>query len=178
MMRVVVAALLFSLCACTPTDARGKPDAQKPAPITEPAQGESLFQNKGTVVVHAPGGDQTFAVELAITPKERERGLMHREQLADDAGMLFLFEREKVQSFWMKNTRIPLDMVFIAQDGTIAGIVENAEPLTLTSRNVALPSRYVLEVNGGLCRKRGIAAGQRVRFEGVPVDKVDARVLQ
>ena len=174
-MRVVVATAFLLVSACTPSEARGKPTAPSTtSAVAEPA----LFARKGTVVIHVPVGDQSYAVELAITGKERERGLMHRDALGEDAGMLFVFEQERVQSFWMKNTLIPLDMIFIAGDGTIAGIVENAEPLTLSSRKIDQPSRYVLELAGGIARKRGIAAGQRVRFEGVPPELVDARTLQ
>lgn len=93
---------------------------------------------------------------------------MFREQMDDDAGMLFLFDKMEVQSFWMKNTRLPLDMLFLDESGTIVGIVENAEPLSLTSRSVGLPSRYVLELNGGTSRRLGIEAGQKTRFVGVP----------
>lgn len=93
---------------------------------------------------------------------------MFREHMDEDAGMLFLFDKMEVQSFWMKNTRLPLDMLFLDESGTIVGIVENAEPLSLTSRSVGLPSRYVLELNGGTSRRLGIEAGQKARFLGVP----------
>jgi uncharacterized membrane protein (UPF0127 family) len=166
---VVIAALAI---ACTPTEAkRAHPDQEKSA-------ADAMFQKHGDVVIKTHDGDARFSVELAITNKERERGLMFRDKMDDDAGMLFLFEREKVNSFWMKNTHLPLDMLFISSDGTIVGIVENAEPLTLTGRSVGKPSRYVLELNAGTCAKRGIATGQHVRFEGVPTELVDPRVLQ
>ncbi|MBI1949427.1 MAG: DUF192 domain-containing protein [Deltaproteobacteria bacterium] len=102
---------------------------------------------------------------------------MFRERLDADAGMLFVFERTKVQSFWMKNTRLPLDMIFIDDDGTIAGIVEDAEPLTTISRRVPKPSRYVLELMAGSARARGLAVGQRVTFEGVPPSLVSPALL-
>jgi uncharacterized membrane protein (UPF0127 family) len=82
--------------------------------------------------------------------------------------MLFLFADTAERSFWMKSTLIPLDMVFVDEGGTIVGIVERAEPRTLTPRTVGKPSRYVLEVNGGWAASHGVRAGDRVRFENVP----------
>jgi uncharacterized membrane protein (UPF0127 family) len=119
------------------------------------------------VVVHADGRDVNFQVELARTEPEREKGLMFRERLAPDAGMLFLFDQSGVQTFWMKNTLIPLDMVFIAPDLSIVGVVPDAQPLTLTARSVGRPSQYVLEIGGGLAARLGIRAGERVDFHGV-----------
>ncbi len=115
----------------------------------------------------ASGARLRVAVEVARTGEELERGLMYRRQLAPDAGMLFVFGESDVQSFWMKNTLIPLDMLFISEDARVAGIVERAEPLTTTGRSVPAPSRYVLEVNGGWCAAHGVKKGDAVRFEGV-----------
>jgi uncharacterized membrane protein (UPF0127 family) len=109
----------------------------------------------------------TFHVELARTEPEREKGLMYREHLAPDAGMLFLFERSSVQTFWMKNTLIPLDMIFISPDYKIVGIVNDAEPQTLSVRSVGEPSQYVLEIGAGLSARLGFRAGQPVTFHGV-----------
>ena len=119
-----------------------------------------------TVVVDTGERQVTFHVELARTEPEREKGLMFREHLASDAGMLFLFERPSVQAFWMKNTLIPLDMVFIGADHAVVGVVANAQPLTLTPRGVGEPSQYVLEIGGGLAARLGIRAGERVDFRG------------
>ena len=99
---------------------------------------------------------------------ERQRGLMYRDSLGEDEGMLFLFEEMGPLSFWMKNTWIPLDMLFIDDDLTVVGIVDNAEPMTTTPRNPGGHSRFVLEVKGGLSQQLGMVAGQKVRFEGVP----------
>lgn len=115
-----------------------------------------------------PGGDVTVEVEIASTSAQVERGLMFREHLPPDQGMLFLMKEEKNWPFWMRNTLIPLDMIFIARDMTIAGIVENAEPRTETMREVGRPSLYVLEVNGGFSAAHKIAQGGKVQFEGVP----------
>jgi uncharacterized membrane protein (UPF0127 family) len=82
--------------------------------------------------------------------------------------MLFLFDESAEHAFWMKNTLIPLDMIFIAEDGRISGIVTRAIPGDLSPRSAGGPSRYVLEVNGGWAEAHGVAAGDRVRFENVP----------
>ncbi len=120
------------------------------------------------VVETSSGARLAVDVELARNDRERARGLMDRPSLPENAGMLFVFDESAVQSFWMKNTLIPLDMLFISDDGHVVGIVESAEPRTLSPRTVGKPSRYVLEVNGGWSRAHGVRAGDRVRFENVP----------
>jgi uncharacterized membrane protein (UPF0127 family) len=86
--------------------------------------------------------------------------------MEQDAGMLFLFEHPERLTFWMRNTYIPLDMVFIASSMRIQGVVENAEPLTDAARAVEGESQYVLEVNAGFSRRYGLTKGTVVRFEG------------
>ncbi len=120
------------------------------------------------VVVESPSGrSSAVRVEVVRAPEELERGLMFRERLGPDDGMLFVFPETGEHAFWMKNTLIPLDMIFAGSDGVVVGIVENAEPLTTTARSVGAPSRYVLEVNGGWSATHGVARGDRMRFEGV-----------
>jgi uncharacterized membrane protein (UPF0127 family) len=114
-----------------------------------------------------PQGETAVNVEVVATPPLIQRGLMYRQHLPIDAGMLFLMEEEQVHTFYMRNTLIPLDMIFIGRDLTIAGIVENAEPRTETLRSVEKPSLYVLEVNGGWTKSHGVVAGAKVRFENV-----------
>ena len=120
------------------------------------------------MVVEAGGRAVPFRVEVAITPEEHARGLMYRSHLDTDAGMLFVFEEPGVQRFWMKNTLIPLDMIFIGPDLRIAGVVENAAPETETERMVPARSQYVLEIGGGLSSRLGIHAGEPVELRGVP----------
>ena len=103
-------------------------------------------------------------VEVVDTPESRQRGLMFRKQLAEDAGMLFLFERPEHHTFWMHNTLIPLDIIFITADWTILGVVENATPLTDSTRFVPGDSQYVLEVNAGFARRHGLQGGTRLRY--------------
>ena len=121
------------------------------------------------VVVFLPEGrsEARVRVEIARSEAERQHGLMERTHLDAEAGMLFLFDVEEEQGFWMKNTLIPLDMIFVRADMTVAGVVENAEPLTLDNRTVGVPSQYVVEVNGGWARAHGVTDGTQVRFEGV-----------
>ena len=107
-------------------------------------------------------------VELMLDDKTRERGMMYRKSLADDRGMLFVFMPPSFHTFWMHNTCIPLDMLFIDQEGYVAGIVENAPTLNDQGRTVPCEASYVLEVNGGWSRKHGVSPGQRLRIEGVP----------
>jgi hypothetical protein len=131
--------------------------------------GEAPPASRPRVVVEtAAGARHPVDVELARTDPERRKGLMDRPSLPENAGMLFIFDAPSLQAFWMKDTLIPLDMIFIDDAGTIVGIVESAAPQTLTPRSVGKPSRYVLEVNGGWSRAHGVRAGDRVRFENVP----------
>lgn len=101
-------------------------------------------------------------VELAKTPHEVERGLMYRRSMPDDRGMLFKLDGRREHMFWMHNTCIPLDMLFVDDDGVIVGVVEGAAPLTETTRSVGCPSVFVLEVNGGWTRKHGVVPGQKI----------------
>jgi uncharacterized membrane protein (UPF0127 family) len=118
------------------------------------------------------GRELTFKVEIADTPSKRELGLQYRRELAVDHGMLFLFPDEKEQSFWMKNTPIALDLIFINSARKIVGIVEQAVPFSLNSRSVGARSQFVLEINGGLSRRYGIQTGDIVRFHDVAVEGV------
>jgi uncharacterized protein len=114
----------------------------------------------------AYGGVKRVAVEVAATEESRTRGLMWRKALPAGQGMLFIFPDEEVRGFWMRNTLIPLDMLFITTEGRVVGIIENAEPRTLVNRSVGIPSQYVLEVPGGWCQANGIVRGAAAEFEG------------
>ena len=118
------------------------------------------------------GREVVFQVEVVDTPAKRELGLQYRKELGSDRGMIFLFAAEAPQTFWMKNTPIPLDMIFINRDRRIVGIIEQTVPYSLESRSVKAPSQYVLEINGGLAKRHGIQTGDRVRFEGISTDPV------
>jgi uncharacterized membrane protein (UPF0127 family) len=107
-------------------------------------------------------GVQVFAVEMATTDEEKEKGLMFRKELADGKGMLFDFTPEQEVSMWMKNTFISLDMIYIRADGRILRIAENTEPQSTRIISSGGPAKGVLEVIAGTARKYGIAPGDRV----------------
>lgn len=105
-------------------------------------------------------------VEVAQDPEHRQRGLMYRKQLDEREGMIFLFGRRRLLTFWMKNTCLPLDMIFIDQDGVVVGIEENVPTMNENTYHVGCPSQFVLEVNAGWSRRHGVLPGQKARFVG------------
>ena len=160
---VVRAALLLLLIACSNNGAKredGAMPTQKPEPQTPAPKAQKVY-------LDTPRGELAVTVEVVDTWPKIEKGLMYREFLPADAGMLFKMGYEHDYAFYMRNTLIPLDMIFIKKDLTIAGIAEMAEPRTETLRKVGIPSLYVLEVNGGYARSHGVNAGAKVRFEHI-----------
>ena len=111
--------------------------------------------------LRAPDGTELVSLhlELAVDDAERARGLMFRETIAPKWGMLFVFPDERPLSFWMKNTLIPLDMIYIDAEGRVVSIIENAEPLSLEPRPSGAPARYCLEVAGGRAARWGVEPG-------------------
>ena len=109
-------------------------------------------------------GTHPFSVEWAVTEPEREQGLMFRQSMPGDHGMIFDFDKDEPVYFWMKNTPLPLDMVFITSDGTIARIEQNAEPYSERNIPSGAPVRYVLEVNGGVAKQIGAKPGDHVNL--------------
>ncbi len=121
-----------------------------------------------TLDLRGAWGEARFAVELADTPEAQARGLMHRDSLDAMAGMLFVFEPPRPVSFWMKNTLIPLDMIFADSRGVVAGVHENAIPGDLTPISGPGPVLLVLELNGGTARRLGIGPGDWMRHPAIP----------
>jgi len=115
-----------------------------------------------TLEIVSKSGVHAFVVELSTNDAERSRGLMFRKELPEGRGMLFDFERDQPVAFWMHNTLISLDMIFIRGDGSILRIAENTEPLSDRLIPSGGPARAVLEVIAGTARKLGIAPGDRV----------------
>ena len=116
-----------------------------------------------TIRIDTATGEQAFRVEVAADAHSQERGLMYRRDLPPDAGMLFDFHQAARVSFWMKNTPLPLDMVFIKSDGTVSSVEPNAVPYSTASIWSAEPVRAVLEINGGRAHDLGIRPGDKVR---------------
>jgi uncharacterized protein len=114
------------------------------------------------LVIAGDGPDARFTVEIADEPEERSRGLMHRTDFATDRAMLFDFGEERLVGMWMKNTPLPLDMVFADEDGVITGIVAGTVPQSLDTISSPGPARYVLEINAGQGALLGIEAGERL----------------
>jgi uncharacterized membrane protein (UPF0127 family) len=129
-------------------------------------------REQSTITIQTERGDVSFRVEVAATPEKRELGLMYRRDLPTTHGMLFIFPAERVNSFWMKNTPLPLDMIFISRERKIVGIVHETVPFSLDGRTVSVPSQYVLEINGGLSRRYGFKTGDVVRFDNVTPETV------
>ena len=127
------------------------------------AQGNDIQFKKSSLVIVTGGREIKFDIELALNDAERSRGLMFREKLGPYDGMLFDFHREAPVSFWMKNTLIPLDMIFIAADGTIRSIHANAVPHSTETIPSQFPVRGVLEINGGSAKLLGIKPGDKVK---------------
>ena len=120
---------------------------------------------KSALSIKTAKGVQTFEVELAITPAQQSQGLMYRRDMAPKAGMLFVYDRPQPMSFWMKNTFIPLDMIFIAADGRIINIRQRTVPHSLTPVRSKGNALAVLELNGGTTSRLGIKPGDRVRHK-------------
>jgi uncharacterized protein len=126
-------------------------------------QSHDVKFEKSSLVIVTGGRDIKFDIEMATTEPQRERGLMYRKQLGAYEGMLFDFFQEQPVSFWMKNTLIPLDMVFIAADGTVRHVHTNATPMSTDTIPSGAPVRAVLEINGGTARLLGIKPGDKVK---------------
>jgi uncharacterized protein len=118
-----------------------------------------------SLCIRSKGKVHSFTVEVAATSPQQAKGLMFRTELADDRGMVFPFGETRMASFWMKNTPIPLDIIFIRADGKIENIAENTIPYSTDTVESTAPVAAVLELRGGLTGERGIAPGDVVRWE-------------
>ncbi len=124
------------------------------------AQGQLVFIKHGT-------GDviTMITIQIADNDQQRAEGLMWRKYMPENRGMLFIFDDQEILTFWMKNTYIPLDMIFADKSGRIVSIHRNATPLNETSISSIEPAEYVVEVNAGFCSRYGIKAGDKIEFE-------------
>lgn len=133
-----------------------------PEPASADGQAMVLPVDPAPLVVVTGKGERSFAIEVADEPAERSAGLMFRKEMADDHGMLFVFEATQSVGFWMKNTILPLDLVFIGADGRIKAI-RQGEPRSEAVISPDEPVRFVLELNAGVAAKDGIEDGDPVR---------------
>lgn len=122
---------------------------------------------RSEVQVETANGGHVFQVWVADNDRSRQQGLMYIKELPADRGMLFLFERPQLASFWMKNTFVSLDIVFIAADGTVVSIAHDTQPLSLAPIQSAAPVTAVLELAAGTAARIGLVAGDRVRNPGL-----------
>ena len=120
------------------------------------------FKKSPLTIATRKGERHTFTAEMAMTPPQQTQGLMHREHLDENAAMLFWFGEEQLLAFWMRNTLIPLDMIFVAKDGTIVHIHSNAKPLDETRVPSLRPAAAVVEINGGQAKKQDIQIGDKI----------------
>jgi uncharacterized membrane protein (UPF0127 family) len=159
MMRLLFAALALALAACSPASTGAAQSAQNAAAV-HPVSGLEVIPL--TVI----RGDKrlTFKVEVAKSPIEQGKGLMFRTALAPDEGMLFPMKPPRLASFYMRNTVIPLDLIFVGPDGRILNIAANAIPYDESQLRSAGPVKAVLELNGGRSAALGIVPGDRVEW--------------
>lgn len=160
--RICAGVALLALMGCQKTG-QWTPDPPV-IPVLPTLQATMTFTdiNGGEIVVRGP---------VRATDAERAEGLMFRkERLKSNEAMLFVMERTERHSFWMKNTYIPLDMVFVSQEGIIVGTLENVPPHTTESRQVDQPSRFVIELDGGWCAKNRVATNSKVVIN---IDKME-----
>jgi uncharacterized membrane protein (UPF0127 family) len=123
---------------------------------------DETFEKDVLVIDTAERGCFRFDIYLAITSAQQRRGLMFVRNLPEWSGMLFVYERADIRSMWMKNTYIPLDILFARQDGEVSSVEANTEPLSLKSISAREPINYVLELNAGTTAMLGIGAGSRL----------------
>ncbi|BAV64556.1 DUF192 domain-containing protein [Sphingobium cloacae] len=149
----LLAALLLAACSshAVPKAGNGSEAAASKSPLLP-------------LVIRTAKGERRFDVEVALTPQDQAQGLMFRKSLAPDSGMLFPMDPPRTASFWMKDTLIPLDMLFIHTDGTIAFIQANAQPYSREPVSAGVPVAAVLELAGGRAAELGISEGDRVHW--------------
>jgi uncharacterized membrane protein (UPF0127 family) len=157
----LLGAVLMGLAGCQ----QDKP-AQKLDPAKVQTMPEPVFRKEGELeFVTAAGEKHRIDIEIADNENDRSLGLMYRKQMDANRGMLFIFETEAPQAFWMHNTFIPLDIIYIDAQMRIVSMVENAATLNDTSLPSAGPAMYVVEVNGGFCKEKGIKVGDTISYK-------------
>ncbi|MBN4070368.1 DUF192 domain-containing protein [Olleya sp. AH-315-F22] len=151
---LVLSSILFNFSSCKEGN-----KIIKPIKIEFKKEGElTIFKSISDSVI------TTFDIEIADTDYETQTGLMHRHSMLENRGMLFVFPEMSLRSFYMKNTYIPLDIIYLDKDKLIVSIQENAKPLNKTSLTSQVPAQYVFEINAGLTQKWSLKVGDRMEF--------------
>lgn len=166
---VIAIACAFLIVGCEKvnmkqeTNEQAKPDTAKQGVVTpETTLPQPQTGTVATAVFSTQSGPVSFSIEIAQTDEERARGLMNRESLPENNGMFFIFPQTVEEKFWMKDTKIPLDLVFIDEGMKTVHIIENAVPDSTEMLASPQPYKYVIEVNGGIVAKKGIKIGDSV----------------
>lgn len=157
---------LAVLAACSPAPAPAQADAAATSGAASPAVHPLSGLPVVPLTVMSANGARTFAVEVARTANEQARGLMFRQAMGPDEGMIFPMKPPRSASFWMRNTLIPLDIIFVGRDGRVLDIAANAVPHDETPLASGGPVSAVLELNGGRAAELGIREGDLVRWPG------------
>ncbi|MDX1402019.1 MAG: DUF192 domain-containing protein [Kiloniellales bacterium] len=123
------------------------------------------FERDALIIETADGERHEFDIEMAVSWEQQVQGLMFRREMAADSGMLFVYHEQGPRTMWMKNTFIPLDMLFIDEAGLVVGIVERTVPHSLNTITVEKDAKAVLELNGGTVKRLGLQVGDRIRHE-------------
>lgn len=160
MRRYVISALALTLAACSPNSGEAGATSTQAAPAVHPVSGLPVIPLK---VIHN-GKTHNFRVELARTVEEQAKGLMFRTELGPDEGMIFPFVPARGASFWMRNTVIPLDLIFVGTDGRISNIAANAIPYDESPLQSIGMATAVLELRGGRAAELGIVPGDKVEW--------------
>jgi len=129
--------------------------------------GSAIAAGTGTLILKTKSGEHRYTVEIATTNGERAKGLMFRRSLPEDSGMLFIYDPPQPVGMWMRNTYIPLDMVFINDEGTVRRVEANTEPFSTDLINSGGDVAAVLELNAGQAAKIGVRPGDQVIFPGL-----------
>ncbi|MCO4811504.1 MAG: DUF192 domain-containing protein [Gammaproteobacteria bacterium] len=155
-MRIIAALLSLGLAACSP---------QPSVKMGTMPDLDGSFDFAELEIINDAGDSLRFDIYLAESPEQQRRGLMFVRSMPDTTGMLFVYEADDFHSMWMKNTFIPLDMIFARSDGSVSSVISNTTPLTLNSNQSREPVSYVLELNAGIARRMGIGQASRLIWD-------------
>ena len=155
-MRIIAALLSLGLAACSP---------QPSVKMGTMPDLDGSFDFAELEIINDAGDSLRFDIYLAESPEQQRRGLMFFRSMPDTTGMLFVYEADDFHSMWMKNTFIPLDMIFARSDGSVSSVISNTTPLTLNSNQSREPVSYVLELNAGIARRMGIGQASRLIWD-------------